>query len=156
MPIISTWQALSPRIPNWTCRGSSVSVMNVLSKISIALNFGKAFLLDRTFDCFKDKLSISTVIFIRSEDNLALLWLYVLLGISWVHALNSEHAQLPVAMGELLLVGNVWVKPLLCMCGGCWEESILRPGMLKRTLSHKWLRWYLPTYLFNNGLFTLM
>ena len=44
--------------------------------------FGKVFLLYRTFDCFKDELSITTVIFIRSENNLALLQLYVLLGIS--------------------------------------------------------------------------
>ena len=42
------------------------------------------------------------------------------------------------------------------MCNGCWVESILRPGVLKRTLFHKWLRWYLPTFLFNDGLFTLM
>ena len=42
------------------------------------------------------------------------------------------------------------------MCNGCWVESILRPGVLKRTLSHKWLRWYLPTFLFTDGLFTLM
>ena len=31
-------------------------------------------------------------------------------------------------MGELLLVGIAWVTPLLCMCSGCWVESILRPG----------------------------
>ena len=42
------------------------------------------------------------------------------------------------------------------MCNGCWVESILRPGVLKRPLSHKWLRWYLPTFLFNDGLFTLI
>ena len=36
-------------------------------------SIGKVFLLYRTLDCFKDKLSITTVIFIRSENNLALL-----------------------------------------------------------------------------------
>ena len=41
-----------------------------------------------------------------------------------------------MANGEMLLVGIVWVKPLLCMCDGCWVESILRPGVLKRNLSH--------------------
>ena len=37
------------------------------------LYLGKVFLLYRTFDCFKDKLSITTVIFIMSENNLPLL-----------------------------------------------------------------------------------
>ena len=40
------------------------------------------FPLDRTFDCYKDKLSITTVIVIGPNNNLALLKLYVLLGIS--------------------------------------------------------------------------
>ena len=39
----------------------------------IPKDFSKVFLLYRTFDCFKDKLSITIVIFIRSENNPALL-----------------------------------------------------------------------------------
>ena len=31
------------------------------------------------------------------------------------------------------------------MCSRFWEESILSPGVLKRTLSHIWFRLYLPT-----------
>ena len=49
------------------------------------------FLLKRTLDWYKDKLSITTVIFIKSENNLALLQLYVLLGTSehmlWIQSM---------------------------------------------------------------------
>ena len=38
----------------------------------------------------------------------------------------------------------------------CWEEPNLSPGVLKRTLSHIWLRLYLPMFWFKVGLFTLM
>ena len=51
----------------------------------------KVFLLYRTLDCFKDKLSITTVIFIMPEKNLALLQLYVFSGISecmlWIQSM---------------------------------------------------------------------
>ena len=120
----------------------------------ISLYFDKVFLLYITFDCFKDKLSITTMVFIRSENNLALLQLYVFLGISecifWIHSM----LRVTCGLGEWLLVGIVWAKPLLCMCSGCWAESILRPGVLRRTLSHKSLRWYLPAFLFNDRLLT--
>ena len=46
--------------------------------------------------------------------------------------------------------------PRLCLCTGCWEEPSLSPGMLKRTLSHIWLRLYIQMFWFNAGLFTLM
>ena len=129
--------------------------------------FGKVFLLYRTFDCFKDKLSTTTVIFIRSENNLALLQLYVLLGISehmlWIQSMfrvTCDHEGITIGW-------NFWFKPLLCMCGGCWVESIWRPGVVKRTLSQKWLRWdrvlfntpglqidstQHPPHIYNNGL----
>ena len=42
------------------------------------------------------------------------------------------------------------------MCARFWEEPILSSGVLKRTLFHIWLRLYLPVFLFNVGLFTLM
>ena len=45
-------------------------------------------------DCFKDKLSITTVIFIRSENNLVLLQFCVLLGISehmlWIQSMLRD------------------------------------------------------------------
>ena len=45
-------------------------------------------------DCYKDKLSITTVIFIRSENNLALLQLFVLLVISehmpWIQSMLRD------------------------------------------------------------------
>ena len=37
-----------------------------------------------------------------------------------------------------------------------WEEPNLSLGVLKRTLSHIWLRLYLPMFWFKVGLFTLM
>ena len=53
--------------------------------------FGNIFFLNRTLDCYKDKLSITTMIFTRSEDNLALLQLFVFLGISehmlWIQSM---------------------------------------------------------------------
>ena len=36
------------------------------------------------------------------------------------------------------------------MCCRIWEEPIISPGMLKRTLSHIWFRLYLPVFLFND------
>ena len=109
-----------------------------------------------TLDCSKDKLSITTVIFIRSENNLALLWLYVLLGISECMLWIQSMPRVTCGHWGIVIGWNCLGKPLLCMYNGCWVESILRPGVSKRTLSHKWLRWYLTTFLFNDGLFTLM
>ena len=40
-----------------------------ISHFVVLLYPGKVFLLYRTLDCFKDKLSITTVIFIRSEKS---------------------------------------------------------------------------------------
>ena len=65
---------------------------------------------------------------------------------------------------KLCLLGGYWLHnvgtmPLtlnyVCVLG-CWEEPSLSPGVLKRTLSHIWLRLYLPMFWFNVGLFTLM
>ena len=53
-------------------------------------------------------------------------------------------------LGVLVLA---WL--LLCMHTRFWEEPIFSPGVLKRTLSHIWLRLYLPMFLFKVGLFTL-
>ena len=55
-----------------------------------------------------------------------------------------------------LLGGLVWAWPLLHMCTRFWEEPILSSGVLKRTLSYIWLRLYLPMFLFNVALLTLM
>ena len=130
--------------------------MYVCTYIMHMLYPGKVFLLYSTLDSFKDKPSITTVISIRSENNLALLWLYVLLGISehmlWIQSMP----RVTCSYWGIVISWKCLVKPLLCMCNGCWVESILRPGGLKRILSHKWLTWYLPTFLFNDGLFTLM
>ena len=117
------------------------------------LSCGKVFFLNRTLDWYKDKLSITTVIFIMSENNLALLQLYVLLGTSecmlWI---QSMHSEVPMVIGDWLSAVIVWAILLLSGCDRHWEEHILRPGVLKITLSHKWLRLYLPTFLFNVGL----
>ena len=80
----------------WNCRRSesttlvSMGGIFLCTKTSIVqishsvvlIWFCKVFLLNRTLDCYKDKLSITTVIFIRSEKKLALLQLYVLPGTS--------------------------------------------------------------------------
>ena len=46
--------------------------------------------------------------------------------------------------------------PALCYVLDCWEEPSLSPVVLKRTLSHMWLRLYLPIFWLGVGLFTLM
>ena len=67
------------------------------------------FLQNKTFlDCV-DKLSFTTVNFIRPENNLALLQLFMLLGL-WAHALNSEHAQSALC----LFAGAHWLDWSVC------------------------------------------
>ena len=39
--------------------------------------------------------------------------------------------------------------PALCYVLDCWEEPSLSSGVLKRTLSHMWLRLYLPIFWFS-------
>ena len=43
--------------------------------------------------------------------------------------------------------------PALCYVLDCWEEPSLSPGVLKRTLSHIWLRLYLPISWLSVGFF---
>ena len=77
---------------------------------------------------------------------------------------------------KLIMLGYLNIYPKLCMCTktlvlpnlglmicpyisyvlDCWEEPSLSPGMPKKTLSHIWLRLYLPMFWFNVGLFTLV
>ena len=61
-----------------------------------------------------------------------------------------------MATSGWLLAVLVWAWPLLCRWNWFWEESNLSPWVLKRTLSHTWLKLYLPMFLFYVGLFTLM
>ena len=46
--------------------------------------------------------------------------------------------------------------PMLCLCARLWGRAQFKPWVLKRALSHIWLRLYLPMFWFNVGLFTLM
>ena len=76
---------------------------------------------------------------------------------------------------KTIMMGYVGINPKLGLCAwimntcwtmtltlnyvcalGCWEEPSLSAGVLKRTLSHIWLRLYLPMFWFNVGLFTLI
>ena len=70
----------------------------------------------QNFWLFQDKLLITPVNFIRSENNLALLHLFIDARNLWVHALNSEHAQsalcLFVDANWLELVGYAYY----CVC----------------------------------------
>ena len=62
-----------------------------LQYILVYYDLVRFFSLNRILDWYKDKLSITTVIFIRSENNLALLQLYMLLGTSehmlWIQSM---------------------------------------------------------------------
>ena len=105
--------------------------------------------MDRTFHCFKDKLSITTMIFIRSENNLALLQLYVLLGI-------SEHASME-GCSELHIFKqcNIYIRvnnPTLNRnidiynLSHLWERVLLNtPGLKIDSSQH-------PLHLHNNSL----
>ena len=57
-------------------------------RISLQYNFSP-----NNFWLFQDKLSFTAVNFIRSENNLTLLHLFIDARNLWAHALNSEHAQ---------------------------------------------------------------
>ena len=69
----------------------------------------------------KQNLSIATVIFIRSENNLALLWLYVLLGTSeqmlWIQSMlrvTSGNRGLTINCNCLGYSDGVTSKPYSC------------------------------------------
>ena len=66
--------------------------------------------------CFKDKLSFSTENFIRSENNLALLQLYVLL--CWLSACSEFRACLMETWGccKPVMMGYVSINIKLCLC----------------------------------------
>ena len=68
-------------------------------------------------DCL-DKLLFITVNFIRSEDNLALLHLFIDARTLWAHALNSEHAQNALC----LFVDAHWLD-WMCGCHTCHWSS---------------------------------
>ena len=62
-----------------------------------------------------------------------------------------------VCIGNEYIMLDYDIDPKLCLWTRLLEEDpSLSPGVLKRTLSHIWVRLYLPMFWFNVGLFTLM
>ena len=133
VPVI--WRLRLPSIShNSFVLTSSLVVKIYPSLVLLLIQF--IYLRNRTFRLILDKLSFTAMNFIRSENNPAC-------------------SECPMIICGCPLIWLVWAWLLLCMCDRFWEEPILSPEVLKRTLSSIWFRLYLPMFLFNIGLLTL-
>ena len=91
----------------------------------------------RTFCLVIDKLSITTVIFIRSKNKHSITMTYMYPGTSECMLWIQSMLRLSLQLTHGGIGGN---GLLLCVCAWPLLLFNLRPGVFKRTLSHIWLK----------------